>query len=117
MREAAEASWEVSMSDHPAGDWEMGKVWADKREIFYEQGRWNPLDNITKDGALDFDAMDEFMAHIFASIREHGSRAVRVFPPSSQVLLAFAERVANEVVRPFLSLLSLLLIRPRYLNT
>ena len=77
----------------------MGKVWQDKREIFYEQGRWNPLDNITKAGArLDFEAMDGFMADIFASIREHGSRAVRVFPPASQVLLAFAERVASEVV-------------------
>jgi recyclin-1 len=101
MREAAEASWEVSMSDSksPHGhDWEMGKVWAEKREIFYEQGQWNPLDNVTQAGALDFDAMDGFMAHIFESLREHGSRAVRVFPPSSQVLLAFAERVANEVV-------------------
>jgi recyclin-1 len=81
----------------------MGKVWAEKREIFYEQGQWNPMDNVTQAGALDFDAMDGFMAHIFASIREHGSRAVRVFPPSSQVLLAFAERVTNEVVCPFIS--------------
>lgn len=101
MREAAEASWEVDHNN--AGDnWEMGKVWAEKREIFYEQGQWDPLDNVTHSGILDFDAMDEFMAHVFAALREHGSRAVRVFPPSSQVLLAFADRLANEVVRPFL---------------
>jgi len=37
MREAAEASWELSS----LGDnWEMGKVWVEKCEIFYEQGRW-----------------------------------------------------------------------------
>lgn len=45
MREVAEASWEVR--DSEGGDWEMGKVWAEKREIFYEQGRWEPLDNFT----------------------------------------------------------------------
>ncbi|KIM77632.1 hypothetical protein PILCRDRAFT_615587 [Piloderma croceum F 1598] len=102
MREAAEASWEVDHNN--AGDnWEMGKVWAEKREIFYEQGQWNPLDNVTHTGILDFDAMDDFMAHIFAAIREHGSRAVRVFPPSSQVLLAFADRVANEVVGEYIT--------------
>jgi recyclin-1 len=44
MRDAAEASWEVWDG---TGDWEMGKVWAEKREIFYEQGKWNPLDNVT----------------------------------------------------------------------
>lgn len=52
MREAAEASWRVWLAgrvglDVGGGteDWEMGKVWADKREIFYEQGRWDPLAN------------------------------------------------------------------------
>lgn len=44
MREAAESSWEVWDG---RGDWEMGKVWAEKREIFYEQGRWEPMDNFT----------------------------------------------------------------------
>lgn len=44
MREAAESSWEVWDG---TGDWEMGKVWAEKREIFYEQGRWKPMDNFT----------------------------------------------------------------------
>lgn len=44
MKEAAESSWEVWDG---TGDWEMGKVWAEKREIFYEHGKWNPLDNFT----------------------------------------------------------------------
>ena len=43
MKEAAESSWELWDS---VGDWEMGKVWAEKREIFYQHG-WKPLDNIT----------------------------------------------------------------------
>lgn len=52
MREAAFASWEVwegHLSSHsiPVAEWEMGKVWGEKREIFYEQGRWRPLDNFT----------------------------------------------------------------------
>jgi len=44
MKEAAHASWQVWPG---IGDWEMGKVWAEKREILYEQGRWNPLANFT----------------------------------------------------------------------
>ena len=43
--------------------------------------------------------MDSFMTEILKHIVDHGSRAVRVFPPASQVLLLFADRVANEVVR------------------
>lgn len=44
MRDAAESSWQVWDG---AGDWELGKVWAEKREIFYQTGDWNPLDNFT----------------------------------------------------------------------
>ncbi|KAJ7644319.1 exocyst complex component Sec10-domain-containing protein [Roridomyces roridus] len=98
MREAAESSWEVWDGE---GDWEMGKVWAEKREIFYQQGQWEPLDNFTADGRLNFDAMDEFMNAILSAITEHGSRAVRVFPPASGVLIAFSERVATEVVSDY----------------
>ncbi|KLO12724.1 hypothetical protein SCHPADRAFT_829144 [Schizopora paradoxa] len=111
LREAARASWEVwegrlpslgsggsSLFSSPkVSDWEMGRVWCEKREIFYEQGRWKPLDNITSQNTLDFDAMDEFMTHILTALRKDGSTAVRVFPPDSFVVLSFAERVANEV--------------------
>ena len=45
--------------------------------------------------------MDEFMDVILQAINEHGARAVRVFPPASQVLVLFSERLANEVVRFF----------------
>lgn len=121
MRRAASASWEVweghfSPRDIHVTEWEMGRVWAEKREIFYEQGTWKPLDNFTcvcplclaevmimrddrKDGVLDFDAMDEFMEHVLNSLHSDGAIAVRVFPPSSYVVLSFADRIASEVVR------------------
>ncbi|KAF9458630.1 exocyst complex component Sec10-domain-containing protein [Collybia nuda] len=110
MREAAEASWGVWTALEGggivgAGDWEMGKVWAEKREIFYEQGKWDPLDNITSENSLDFTAMDEFMGSVLASLHEHGARAVRVFPPAAQVLLAFGDRIAGEVVGEYVGTL------------
>ncbi|KAJ7134384.1 exocyst complex component Sec10-domain-containing protein [Mycena epipterygia] len=100
MREAAESSWEVWDGN---GDWEMGKVWAEKREIFYQQGQWRPLDNFTAEGFLNFDAMDEFMGVILGAVIEHGSRAVRVFPPASEVLISFCDRVATEVVAEYIT--------------
>lgn len=44
MIEAAEASWEVFDG---SGEWELSRVWAEKREIFYEAAKWNPMDNLT----------------------------------------------------------------------
>lgn len=51
-----------------------------------------------KDKRLDFAAMDEFMDFILGTIKDHGSTAVRVFPPASHVLLLFSERLSSEVV-------------------
>jgi recyclin-1 len=115
MKEAAESSWDLW---DRTGDWEMGKVWAEKREIFYQHG-WKPLDNITcavlvflhhvlfnfdpRKNGLDFTPMDDFMYQILEAISEHGARAVRVFPPPAQVLIAFADRLATEVVRQILT--------------
>lgn len=50
--------------------------------------------------------MDGFMTHVLAALEEHGSRAVRVFPPPAGVLLAFAERLANDVVRIYHCMIS-----------
>lgn len=58
MKEAASASWEVSICMNgigrrvskfggTEGDWEMGRLWAEKREVFYEQGKWDPSANFT----------------------------------------------------------------------
>ena len=96
LRTAARASWDVYTG--PKASWELGKVWAEKREIFYEQGRWDPLENFTNGDVLDFEAMDQFMAHVLGSVKEHGRRAVRVFPPDAGVLIAFADRLTSEVV-------------------
>lgn len=58
MNEVASASWQVSVCMNgigwridklgwTGGDWEMGRLWAEKREIFYEQGKWDPFANFT----------------------------------------------------------------------
>lgn len=52
MREAAEASWEVwdpraAAAGSENSEWELGRVWAEKREIFYMGGTHKPLDNFT----------------------------------------------------------------------
>lgn len=58
MKEVASASWEVSTCmngigrriskfGEAEGDWEMGRLWAEKREVFYEQGKWDPSANFT----------------------------------------------------------------------
>lgn len=58
MKVVASASWEVSICMNEIGrrprklgaaerDWEMGRLWAEKREVFYEQGKWDPSANFT----------------------------------------------------------------------
>ncbi|KAI6015237.1 exocyst complex component Sec10-domain-containing protein [Pisolithus orientalis] len=114
MAEAAAASWQVWLCLHPDGaykkgggsmrdEWEMGRTWAEKREVLYEQGKWDPLANITKEKKLDFTAMDAFMSRTLAALQEDGAIAMRVFPPESGVLLAYAERLAGEVVGEYIS--------------
>ncbi|KAG6335713.1 hypothetical protein ID866_3371 [Astraeus odoratus] len=110
MREAAAASWEVWVCLHlyrnkggSRGEWEMGRVWVEKREVLYEQGKWDPLANITKDKRLDFTPMDAFMSHVLATLQEDGKVAARVFPPKAGVLLSYTERVAGEVVGEYIS--------------
>lgn len=43
------------------------------------------------------------MSRVLAAIEDDGARAFRVFPRESGVLLAFAERIANDVVSMQLS--------------
>ena len=51
-----------------------------------------------KDSKLEFTPMDGFIGDILAALEEHGSRAIRVFPAEANVLLSFADKLANEVV-------------------
>jgi recyclin-1 len=46
--------------------------------------------------------MDEFIKYVLSALTEHGSRAVRVFPPDSRVLLSFADRLAVDVVAEYI---------------
>jgi recyclin-1 len=47
MRIAADSSWKVFNEGGGGRDqWECGRVWVEKREVFYETGKWDPLENI-----------------------------------------------------------------------
>lgn len=59
------------------------------------------LKRLSKEEQLDFQAMDQFMDDLIVAINDHGARAVRIFPPASQVVLFFFDRIANEVVCNF----------------
>lgn len=52
----------------------------------------------SKDGELDFTAMDSFMEHVLQALRNDGTIAVGVFPPISYAVLSYADRLAQEVV-------------------
>lgn len=45
MTEAAWASWQVWDASGTSLEWELGKVWTETREVFYEGGQWDPLKN------------------------------------------------------------------------
>ncbi|QRW13146.1 exocyst complex component Sec10 [Ceratobasidium sp. AG-Ba] len=117
MRDCAGASWEawVAMGEEGrvGNEWEMGRTWAEKREIFYESGKWDATANITPNNTLDFSPMDQFMSHVLESVSTYGSLATRVFPPASRVLPAFAERLATEVIGEYIGPL---LARAREVN-
>ncbi|EIW71948.1 recyclin-1 [Tremella mesenterica] len=116
MRLAAESSWKVwDAGGGRREQWECGRVWVEKREVFYETSKWDPLENIVKAQSpsggtvrqLDFTPMDAFMSHVLETFRLDAQLAVRVFPLSARVVLSFCERVANDVIGEYLqSLLS-----------
>ncbi|KAG9104359.1 F-box protein: endocytic membrane traffic, recycling ReCYcling 1 [Ceratobasidium sp. 392] len=107
MRDCAAASWEAWVALGEDGrignEWEMGRTWAEKREVFYEHGKWDATANITPNNTLDFSPMDKFMSHILNSISTHGALATRVFPPASRVLPTFAERLATDVIGEYIT--------------
>jgi recyclin-1 len=102
MSEAAYASWDV-WDGSGNDEWEIGRMWAEKREIFYEQGKWEALANFREDSSLLFDAMVDFMNHITDAIKNDGAPAIRIFPAESRVLLSYADRVALEVVGEYIT--------------
>lgn len=46
------------------------------------------------------------MGHVLRALQEHGTRAIKVFPPEAGVLIAFTQRLAEEVVCSFMPFLS-----------
>lgn len=47
MRNAAQASWGVwEAGSGTREQWECGRVWVEKREVFYETSKWDSLENI-----------------------------------------------------------------------
>lgn len=50
MKESAQASWDIW--DGPPEKWELARAWSDKRSIFYDQGKWDPLENFKYDSSI-----------------------------------------------------------------
>ncbi|OJT02921.1 hypothetical protein TRAPUB_6519 [Trametes pubescens] len=91
------------MGDFVGGAGGFSSPTPQKLEIFYEQSKWKPLDYFTSESELDFTAMDEFMVELLRALEEYGSRVVRVFPPDANVLVAFSDHFANEVVGEYVT--------------
>ena len=47
---------------------------------------------------IDFAAMDSFMNHVLAIVAREGRTIAKIFPQDSDVLVQFADRIANDVV-------------------
>lgn len=80
----------------------------DKRDALFKRTLHRPESNFVSSStqtrpALDFTAMDTFMAEVLANLETDGSLVARVFPAEQQVLLAFASRLTNEVVGEYIN--------------
>ncbi|OXB35427.1 hypothetical protein LQV05_006173 [Cryptococcus neoformans] len=111
MKEAAESSWKVwEAGGGEREKWECGRVWVEKREVFYDTARWDSLENIikvqTQSGAtirqLDFTPMDAFMSHVLEAFRIDAETAHSVFPSKAKVVLSFCDRLSNEVIGEYI---------------
>ena len=77
------------------------QAFLEKRDIFEGGAQFDPQDNFIQRGGevrLDFTPMDSFMKEVLATVKSDGCLIARVFPPEQDVVLAFADRVAGEVV-------------------
>jgi recyclin-1 len=108
-------------------EWELGRAWIEKREVFYEGAKWDPSKNVVyvkhlsvlllgtnahdicskiansqtaQTHRLDFTPMNDFISHVLAAIDRDGSEIAAVFPGLAglTVVYKFAERLANDVV-------------------
>ncbi len=78
------------------------QAFLEKRDILERGHQHDPLDNFSAGHGtelrLDFTPMDTFMKEVLDTVRTDGCLIARVFPPEQDVVLAFADRVAAEVV-------------------
>ncbi len=109
-----------------AEEWELSRVWVEKREVFYESQKWDSGANIVcvfsvkgvlevalnilayrkipaPSGTgttqfLEFTPMTEFIDHIIAAIKRDGAKAMEIFPEEAGVLVAFVHRIGMDVV-------------------
>lgn len=96
----------LALLDHPGSAAALSFL--EKRDTLFKKSTHRPDNNFVSSAnssrpALDFTAMDAFMADVVASLQTDGSLVARIFPPEQQVLLAFASRVANEVVGEYIN--------------
>lgn len=100
------------------GRMKAAKVFLERCEVLTNGLRkHNPLDNISSPDngvALDFTAMDRFMADLVEIVKSDGAIIARVFPPEQDVLLAYADGVAQDVIAQYVRIL---LDRTRDLST
>ncbi|WVR07610.1 hypothetical protein IAU60_004652 [Kwoniella sp. DSM 27419] len=111
MRTAAQSSWRVWEAGGGSRDqWECGRVWVEKREVFYDTARWDSSENIVKVQSttggttrqLDFTPMDAFISHVLEAFRIDAELALRVFPANASVILSFCDRVASDVIGEYI---------------
>ena len=96
----------LSLLDHPGSAAALSFL--EKRDSLFKGTTHRPEANFTTTAghsrpALDFTAMDAFMAEVLLSLQTDGSLVARIFPPEQQILLAFASRIANDVVGDYIN--------------
>lgn len=96
----------LSILDHPGSAAALS--FFEKRDSLFKSTSHRPEANFASSSptarpALDFTAMDAFMSDVVATLSTDGSLVARIFPPEQQVLLAFASRVANEIVGEYIN--------------
>ncbi|PWN50612.1 hypothetical protein IE53DRAFT_343779 [Violaceomyces palustris] len=104
-KEAA-SSLAVDRSSSARGGAAAALLFLERREIFYQAPKHDCNRNLVEVNghfALDFTAMDAFMSEVVKSVREEGSLIARIFPPEQDVLLAFADRVASDVISEYIA--------------
>ncbi|ODN94766.1 recyclin-1 [Cryptococcus wingfieldii CBS 7118] len=111
MKVAAESSWAVwEAGGGKREQWECGRVWVEKREVFYDSAKWDSAENIIKaqmpaggtTRQLDFTPMDAFISHVLEAFKIDAETAHRVFPVNARVILSFCDRLANEVIGDYI---------------